>query len=242
MYELSARYHDLLLSESGRDYPAEARLIADELRHRLPGASSILHVSCATGEHDRHLASDFAVDGLDRNESYIELASSKNARGSYHIGDQRSFDLGRCYDAILCLSGAMGFLGGPQDLAAMLDTFSRHLSIGGLVFLEPFPEPGEGRAWKESPRLSVYEKGQVTYVRLSRLYREGRHANLTEHHLYTEGEEVEHFEESARLYLFSKAEIRDCLSSRGFASDCLPGILGGNDLWLGRWTGITGSA
>lgn len=242
MYELSARYHDLLLGESGRDYLAEAQVIADELRHRLPGATSILHASCATGEHDRHLCPDFAVDGLDRNESFLERARTKNARGAYHFGDMRSFDLGRCYDAILCLSGAMAFLGGPRDLAATLDSFSRHLPVGGLVFLEPFPEPGEGRAWKESPRLAIYTKPPVTYVRLSRLSREGRHATLTEHHLYAEGELVEHFEESARLYLFSRAEIRDCLASRGFASECLPGIMGGNDLWVGAWTGTPGWA
>ena len=65
---------------------------------------------------------------------------------------------------------------------------------------------------------------------------------LTEHHLYTEGEEVEHFEESARLYLFSREEIRDCLVSSGFDHDFLPGALGGNDLWVASWTGKPGWA
>jgi hypothetical protein len=50
-----------------------------------------------------------------------------------------SFDLGKKFDVIVCLFGALGHLTGANALQAAVDSMAAHLTPGGVLMLEPMP-------------------------------------------------------------------------------------------------------
>lgn len=97
MFDLSARYYDLFYSF--KNYEREAEIIRGLLKTHAADAHAILDVACGTGEHDRFLKKDYAVDGVDLNATFLEIARAKNPEGRYSIGDMTNFDVGRRYHA-----------------------------------------------------------------------------------------------------------------------------------------------
>ena len=48
-----AEIYDLIYSSRGKDYPQEAKYMAELIRTRTPDADSLLDVGCATAAHLR---------------------------------------------------------------------------------------------------------------------------------------------------------------------------------------------
>ena len=103
MFSESTDLYDRFYHE--KDYRAEAAYVAAVVRGHVPSAESVLDVACGTGEHARCLSYDhgFRVDGVDLDPGFVALASRKNPAGTFARADMTDFDLGRTYDAVLCL-------------------------------------------------------------------------------------------------------------------------------------------
>ena len=57
MFSESAELYDLIYSRF-KDYPAEARQLAELIRRERPGARTVLDVACGTAEHARLLTAE----------------------------------------------------------------------------------------------------------------------------------------------------------------------------------------
>jgi SAM-dependent methyltransferase len=125
-----SRWADFFDAEaSGYDgYPftrattAEVDFLLDVLS--LPPGCSVLDVGCGTGRHSVELARrGRTVTGLDISEGMLAQARTRADAAGVTVewvhADATDFDLGRHFDAVVCLcEGAMGLLGSADDPVA----------------------------------------------------------------------------------------------------------------------------
>jgi SAM-dependent methyltransferase len=114
-----------------KDYAAEAHSVAQVLRAHLPDARDVLDVACGTGEHARHLVAvhAFRVDGVDLDPVLIRHAQAKNIGGRFTVQDMVDFDLGRTYDAVICMFSSIGYAVTLDRVVAALAAMRRHLRV-----------------------------------------------------------------------------------------------------------------
>lgn len=182
-YTRSASIYDLIYSF--KDYAAEVVKLTAILEQECPGARELLDVACGTAEHARLLvetpaggSSDgqpvptFHVDGVDLEPSFLEIARVKVPSGRFVVGDMADFDLGRRYDAVLCLFSAIGYLLDVPRLVSALRCFGRHLRPGGVALVEPWFTPD---AWRVgSVHMQTAERDDLKVCRMTVSGREGK--------------------------------------------------------------------
>ena len=214
MFDLSARYYDLIYSF--KNYAREAEMIRSLVVRFAPNARTILDVACGTGEHDRFLKTDYLIDGVDLNSTLLEIARKKNPEGSYSIGDMRNFDLGRTYDSIICLFSAIGSMKTPEALESTLRSFRRHLLIGGIALVEPWLSPDQ---WKPGAiQLLTARDERYTVCRMAQGgWASSRVSTLNFHYLVGSEAGIEHFTETEELGLFTRDEMKQAFEAAGFA-------------------------
>jgi ubiquinone/menaquinone biosynthesis C-methylase UbiE len=200
---------------SFKDYPGEADRIAALLRDRAPDAKRVLDVACGTGEHALHLQAShgYAVDGLDIEPCFVQLAQAKLPASSVWVGDMASFDLPARYDVILCLFSSVGYVRTLDRVTATLQCFRRHLEPNGLVLVEPWFTPEQwtpGRVY-----VHTSDSNGVHAVRMSHSGVEGNISNLAFHYLIGSAEGIRHEVERHELGMFTQAEMTACFAAAG---------------------------
>jgi len=139
LFDRIEEYYDDLHEDV--DYPAECTLlekVVSGVLHRRP--ASVLDLGCGTGSHALILADrGYRVTGVDASSGMLRVARAK-ARGranpAFVRADMRRFDLGRTFDAIVCMDGAYTHLLTERDLLAHLRRVRRHLSPDGVYAFE----------------------------------------------------------------------------------------------------------
>ncbi len=164
LFDRIAEYYDVLHEDV--DYAAECTLlekvVAGVLR-RQP--ATVLDLGCGTGNHAVILADrGHRVTGIDASAAMLRVARAK-ARGrrnpAFVRADMRRFDLGRTFDAAICMDGAYTHLLTERDLLAHLRTVRRHLRPGGVYvfeFAQALKADTEGPGWiyREGPPRIVW--------------------------------------------------------------------------------------
>ncbi len=166
MFSRSAELYDQIYGQI-KDYADESRRVAELLGRLHTGARTLLDVGCGTGEHGRLLARDhdYDVDGLDVEPDFVRLARRKHPDRTFTRGDMTDFDLGRRYDAVLCLFSSIGYVKTLENVERALRRFRAHLAGGGVVVLEPWIEPD---AWHTGRVfLHTAESEEVTVCRMA---------------------------------------------------------------------------
>lgn len=228
-----ARYYDALYSTI-KSYPEEAQSVATLLRTEHPGCQRVLDVACGTGEHARLLAQvhGFTVDGVDIDERFLQQARAKHAGGDFRQADMVDFDLGRRYDAVLCLFSAIAYVVTPARLALAFGCFRQHLAPGGLVVVEPFFKPEDIR-----PGTRGKITADVDGVRITRSSRSEVVDRLFRLHLDYEIEGplgTEHASETHDLGLFTIQETLDSFSAAGLSAAYHEGGPCGRGVYVAR--------
>jgi SAM-dependent methyltransferase len=124
------------------NYAGDVAFLEAVFRRWMDGPPrTILDLGCGTGNHDLPLARrGHQVTGLDLSASQLAVARAKAKREGLSIrfvrGDMRSFDLGREFDAAVCMFGAFGYLLKPADVVRCLRSLRRHLRPGGVFVFE----------------------------------------------------------------------------------------------------------
>ncbi|RBL86362.1 SAM-dependent methyltransferase, partial [Streptomyces cavourensis] len=138
----SAELYDLLHSARGKDFEGEAAAVAALVGDRKPDAASLLDIACGTGAHLARFAARFPhVEGVELSEPMLDLARARLPGVPLTLGDMRDFDLGRRFDAAVCLFGSLGYVDSADELDSALRSFARHLNPGGVLVVEPWWAP-----------------------------------------------------------------------------------------------------
>ncbi len=217
-----ATYYDFIY-ESIVDYDADVRYLETIFRRflRTP-PRSILDLACGTGTHALRLARQgHEVVGVDLSREQLAIARRKSRKDRAPIrfvrGDMRSFDLGRTFDAAICMFGAFGYLLQTRDVLRCLRSVRRHLEPDGLFAFEFWqssaakPPPHQSWFHKAGPDFELVRLAEARYDRRTRLL-------PVEFRFFVfKGRRVlDHFNETHTIRTYLVPEVRRLLRRAGF--------------------------
>jgi SAM-dependent methyltransferase len=234
VFSESADLYDFIYSEF-KDFSAEATQVAELLASTCPSAKRLLDVGCGTGRHAQVLTEEhgFEVDGLDIETAFLEIARQRCPGGRFFRGDMASFDLGKTYDAVLCLFSSIGYVRTQDRLTQTARTIRRHVAPGGVAIIEPWltPETFKGG----SVYLNSVDREDLKISRVSRSEVRDRISWIEFQYLVAEPSQIRHLTEVHELGLFTQEEMLEALRAGGFHEvDFDPDGLTGRGLYVAR--------
>jgi len=220
-YGRFARYYDRIY-DGIVDYEGDVDFLERVFRRFRRKPRTILDLGCGTGNHDLPLARrGYEVTGIDRSQAMLVRARRKAAAAGVEVrfirGDMPSVDLGRTFDAAVCMFGAFGYLLTPRDIARCLRSVRRHLSSTGLFVFEFW----QGSAARPSPYPSWTHKRdsdlEIVRLEVSRFDpRTGRLPIEFRFFVLRDGRVLDRFDEVHVVQTHDRDEMRDLLRRSGF--------------------------
>jgi ubiquinone/menaquinone biosynthesis C-methylase UbiE len=213
MFTKSAAFYDAIYS--WKDYEAEAAKVRGLIdAHSRRPAQTLLDVACGTGAHMAHLKRHYHVEGLDLDPRMLAIARERHPEVTLHEGDMASFDLGKEFDALICLFGSIGYMKSPEPLGQTLRNFARHLRPGGVALVEPWLTPD---TYKGGGLHSLFvDEPDLRIARMYMGYTEGDVAILDFRYLIGTTSGIEYFTERHELGLLTRTQYTSALQEAGF--------------------------
>lgn len=231
MFTQSAHLYDLIHG-SAFDFRAAAARIRDLVSsHAERPVRNLLDVACGTGLYLAELQQTFAVEGLDLDPGMLAVAREKCPDVPLHQADMVEFDLGRRFDALICLGSSIGYAGTLARLRQTASTFARHVEPGGVAIVEPWFTPD---VWEDGRISADLRDGPG--VKIARMLVSGRRESVSTldiHYLVGRAEGVDAFVEHHELGLFTVEQYRTAFTDAGFAVTHDPVGLLGRGLYVG---------
>jgi SAM-dependent methyltransferase len=214
-----ARIYDLIYQGRGKDYAAEAAEIAGLIRLRRGATATLLDVACGTGLHLRSFADLFDhVEGAELSEDMLAIARRRLPDVPLHIGDMRSLDLGRTFDAVTCLFAAVGHMRDTGELDTAIGRLAAHVVAGGVVVVEPW--------WFPDNFVPGYIGGDIvtaegsTIARVSHTTERDKVTSMEVHYVVAEAETgARHFTNTVVNTLFTHEEYENAFLKAGCSVD-----------------------
>jgi len=227
-YAASARYYDLIYGE--KDYAAEAAEVDRRIQAARPGAASLLDVACGTGAHLVHLTGRYRCEGVDLSADQLAVAADRVPDVPLQQADMEDFDLGRRFDAVICLFSAIGYMTTLERLGRAIAAMARHLEPGGVLIVEPWLQP---EVWVDGHLSALFvDEPDMKLARVGVSETHGRVSVLELHHLIaTVAAGVEQFVERHELGLFTAAEHLQAYAADGLEAEHDPEGLTGRGLY-----------
>ena len=215
MFSRSARLYDAIYA-SIRDYPREAAALNRLIQEHRPGARTLLDVACGTGAHLEHL-SGYEVEGLDLDPEMLAVARERLPDVPFHEGDMVAFDLGRRFDAVVCMFSSIGYVRTEERLRSAIGSMARHLEPGGLLVVEPWLTP---EAWQDGHVGAVFvDEPELKIARINAAERKDNLSWFEFEYLVGTPDGVEHFIERHELGLFTVDEYLGAFRAAGLEAD-----------------------
>lgn len=233
-YEKSARIYDLLYVGAGiKDYHAEAAELRRIIEESSPGAKTLLDVACGTGAHLAELKQWYEVEGVDLSPAMLAVAGERLPGVPLHKVDMRTLDLGRSFDAVICLFSSIAYTTDPGEMRSTVARLAAHVAPGGVLILDGWVRPDE---WRGSfrPQPDIAQDDETLVVRLAFTRREGNITNLDMHHLVQTAEGIDYFVENHRLALTATEDYASAVDSAGLAATVIPDYMPARDRILGK--------
>ena len=224
-YSRSAEVYDTFYT-ARLDYPALALAAHGMIQAKRPGADSLLEVACGTGLYLKEMSRWYRVEGLDVSPEMLDVAAARVPGAPLTEGDMADFDLGRRFDAVLCMFSSIGYVVTHERLLSALRCFARHLRDGGVLILEPWLSP---EAWRVGHVGAEVEVGEgIAVARTTTSIVDGRRVTMRwGFSVARPGGDVETFVEEHPTGLFTPDEYGDALERAGFHFEHDPdGLLG----------------
>jgi ubiquinone/menaquinone biosynthesis C-methylase UbiE len=93
-----------------KDYASEARAITGLIERYRPGSTNVLELACGSGLFMEQFAQTYSVTGVYTSTDML-AAARRGLRSARLIKeDMSNFNLGRQYDAVLCLFGSIAYV------------------------------------------------------------------------------------------------------------------------------------
>src|SRR5258707_11718440 len=110
MFTKSEAFYDAIYGTM-KDYAVEAQQIHALIQqYKQSSGTTLLDVACGTGRHLPFLREHYTLEGLDLDEQMLAIARQRNPEVVFHHADMADFDLGRRFDAIVCLFSSIGYV------------------------------------------------------------------------------------------------------------------------------------
>jgi SAM-dependent methyltransferase len=230
VFSRSARLYDAIYA-SIRDYPREADELDRLIQERRPSARTLLDVACGTGAHLEHLAGTYDVEGLDLDPEMLAVARERLPDVTFHETDMSSFDLGKRFDAVVCMFSSIGYARTEERLREAVAAMARHLETGGVLVVEPWLTP---EVWTDRLVGSVFvQEPELKVARINVGNRRDNISFIDFHYLVGTPDGVEHFTELHELGLFTVEQHLAAFSAVGLDADHDPEGPMGRGLYLG---------
>ena len=232
MFNESAHLYDLIYRHI-KNYGEETGKIVQWIEKEHPPARTILDVGCGTGEHALGLASNYgyAVDGIDIEPAFVEIAHHKNPQGLFTQADMMDFTIDKSYDVILCLFSSIGYVKTLENVEKSLLNFRDHMSADGILLLEPWIEPQHfdgGRVY-----MHTCDSDEIKICRMSHSKVKDRISELYFEYLIGDQDGIKRLNETHELGLFTREEMEDCFKKAGFTVKYDEAGLTGRGLYVG---------
>ena len=236
MYDKGARIYDLLYTGTGiKDYVAEAAQLHQIITEACPPARTLLDVACGTGAHLTELRQWYTVEGVDISPAMLEVASTRLPGVALHLADMRTLDLGRQFDAVICLFSSIGYITDPSELQSTVGRLADHVGPGGVLILDGWIRPDEwSHEYLGDPDIASDD--EMTVVRLTLSRRVGKITELDMHHLVRTESGIEHFIETHRLALTPTKEYVSSVKHAGLKARIVPDFMPARDRIIGTRT------
>ena len=215
-----AELYDLVFRSRGKDFAAEAEELAALVRDRNPAAVTLLDVACGTGAHLERLAGLFEhVEGVEIAPAMLSVAQRRLPDVDLHPGDMRDFDLGRTFDAVICIGNAVACMLTSQDLDTAVARMAEHLDHGGVLVVEPWWFPGNFIDGYVGGHV-VREDGRAV-SRLTRSVREGLTTRMEIRFTVADRDGVRDWTDVLVTSLFTREEYEAAFERAGCTVDFL---------------------
>jgi SAM-dependent methyltransferase len=135
-FERYASYYDLLYSD--KDYEAECDLVQHLHQKNSRGkVVTLLDAACGTGGHAVPLSRrGYKITAFDVSPVMLQQARAKTSEVTFHQMDLRTFDIGKEFDACVCMFAAMNYLTRNNDILTALLNVRKHLKRDGLFIFD----------------------------------------------------------------------------------------------------------
>ncbi len=212
MYTKSAAFYDAIYSF--KNYHAEASRVREliEAHKRSPGRT-LLDVGCGTGGHLTHLRVAFECEGVDLDPNLLAIARAKCAGIGMHHGDMIDFDLGRTFDAVVCLFSAIGYVRTVERMRKAVANLARHLAPGGVLIVEPWLLPG---SFEPGGLHALFvNQPELKIARMDRHQVENGVSVIDLHYLVGTPQKIEYMTERHELGLFTREQYLRAFADAG---------------------------
>ena len=232
-FHSTAEVYDAIYQAKGKDYAAEAATIRDLIAAETGGvATSLLDVGCGTGGHLEHFAHWYDAEGVDLEPAMLDIARRKLPEVPLHLGDMATFDLGRRFDAVVCLFSVIGYATTIGALQKAIANMAGHLADGGVLIVEPWFSPDEYEGG--TLHSQFVDEPELRVARMVVSQREGRLSVMDMHHLIGTPAGIQHVVERHEMGLFTVEEFLEALRSKGLAVRHEPEGIYGRGLFVAR--------
>lgn len=130
--DLTDWWHTL---SSPAEYDDEASFIAETVRAACQ-PQTLLELGCGGGNNAYHLKNHFNLTLVDQSPGMLAASQRINPECEHVLGDMRTLQLGRRFDAIL-IHDAIVYMTTRADLVRAIQTAALHCRSGGAVIVMP---------------------------------------------------------------------------------------------------------
>jgi SAM-dependent methyltransferase len=232
-YVKSARIYDLLYVGTGiKDYAAETAELDRLIKESCPTARTLLDVACGTGAHLAELSGSYDVEGVDLSPAMLAIARGRLPGIPLHEADMRTLDLGRFFDAVICLFSSIGYVTDPSEMRSTVARLAAHVAPGGVLIVDGWIRPDH---WSEGYRAEpeIARDDETMVVRLASSRREGSITELDMHHLVQTADGVDYFMERHRLALTLTEDYVSAVEGAGLFARVISDYMPGRDRIVG---------
>jgi SAM-dependent methyltransferase len=199
LFSRSARIYDAIYA-SIRDYPREAAELDRLIQARRPGARTLLDVACGTAVHLEQMTG-YEVEGLDLDPEMLAVARERLPDVPFYEADMADFDLGRRFDAVVCMFSSIGYVKTEDRLRGAIAAMTRHLEPGGVLVIEPWLSP---EVWKDRHIGAAFvDEPELKIARMNVPARDGNLSMFDFEYLVGTPDGIERFTEHHELGLFT---------------------------------------
>jgi cyclopropane fatty-acyl-phospholipid synthase-like methyltransferase len=156
-YAHFAKFYDATMG----DRAGSAQFVHTLIQKHAPEARSLLELACGTGALLEHLAAHYDVTGLDLSPQMLRIARAKLPKVELHRADMTAFDLGRTFDAIICMYDSINHLLTFRSWKEVFRCSAKHLAKRGLFIFDINTEAQLQRHAREPAWVKALDNGTV---------------------------------------------------------------------------------